>query len=89
MKPTLWHTLRTALPAFVVAATWLASEQAAQAQGLIAQTGAAKTGVGYGLFFLAVILGLVAVCRPSSRQWLYTEQELREQQAKKQGQVKR
>ena len=68
---------------------WFAAEQSAQAQGLLAQTGAAKSGVGYGLLFLAVVLGLVAVCRPSSRQWQYTEEELRQQQAKKQGNVKR
>lgn len=80
---------RIALPALIAGATWLATEQAALAQGLVAQTGAAKTGIGYGLFFLAVILGLLAVCRPSSRQWQYTEQELREQQAKKQGQLRR
>ncbi len=64
-------------------------EQAAQAQLILAQTGPAKTGVGYGLFFLAVILGLLVVCRPSGRQWLYTEEELRQQQAKQQGNLKR
>jgi hypothetical protein len=64
-------------------------EQAVQAQLIFAQTGAAKSGVGYGLFFLAVILGLLLVCRPSGRQWLYTEEELRQQQAKQQGNLKR
>ena len=73
------------VPAALAGAFWLATEQAAEAQGLLAQTGAAKTAVGYALFLLAVLLGLVAVCRPSSRKWLYTEEELREQQAKKQG----
>lgn len=67
---------------------WLAGERAAQAQVLLAQTGMAKTAIGYLLFFLAVILGLLVVCRPTGRQWLYTEQELREQQARKQGQLK-
>ncbi|HUE69263.1 MAG TPA: hypothetical protein VMP01_00075 [Pirellulaceae bacterium] len=89
MISTLWRSLRFALPALIAAATWLETEQAAHAQALVAQTGAAKTGIGYGLFFLAVVLGLLAICRPSSRQWQYTEQELREQQAKKQGQVRR
>jgi hypothetical protein len=67
----------------------MASQQAAFGQELLAQTGAAKTAIGYALFFLAVILGLLVVCRPSGRQWQYTEEELREQQAKKQGQLKR
>ena len=80
--------LRLILPALSVS-LWVAAEQAAQAQGVLAQTGAAKSGVGYGLLFLAVVLGLVAICRPSSRQWQYTEEELRQQQAKKQGNVKR
>jgi hypothetical protein len=56
---------------------------------LLAQTGAAKTAIGYLLFFLAVVLGLLVACRPSGRQWQYTEEELREQQAKKQGNLKR
>lgn len=73
----------------MTAGVWLASEQAAQAQALLAQSGAAKTAVGYALFFLAVILALLVVCRPSGRQWQYTEEELRQQQAKKQGQVRR
>ena len=86
MISTLCRYLRFALPALLAGAFYLATEQAAHAQGLIAQSGAAKSGAGYGLFTLAVILGLVAICRPSSRQWQYTEQELREQQARKQGQ---
>ena len=89
MMSTRWRSLRVSLPALIAAVTWLAVEQSAHAQELIAQTGPAKTGVCYGLFFLAVILGLVAVCRPSSRQWQYTEEELRLQQARKQGQVKK
>jgi hypothetical protein len=68
-----------------VLTTWLAGEQTAQAQVLLAQSGPAKTAVGYVLFFLAIILGLLVVCRPSGRQWQYTEEELRQQQAKKQG----
>jgi hypothetical protein len=86
---TLFFSARHALLASLVAAVWTAGEQAAFGQALLAQTGPAKTAVGYALFFLAVILGLLAVCRPSGRQWQYTEQELREQQAKKQGQLKR
>ena len=81
--------LRPILLASFTAGAWLAGEQAAQAQVLLAQSGAAKTAVGYVLFFLAIILGLLVVCRPSGRQWQYTEEELRQQQAKKQGQVRR
>ena len=79
---------RKFLLSLFVAAAWTALEQATLAQGLLAQTGAAKTAIGYALFFLAVILGMLVVCRPSGRQWLYTEQELREQQARKQGKLK-
>jgi hypothetical protein len=87
LSPRAAPMTKTLLPT-ILAATWLATAEAAQAQGLVAQTGAAKSGVGYALFFLAVILGLVAICRPSGRQWQYTEEELREQQAKRQGQKK-
>ena len=85
---TLLPLVRRFLLAAFVAAAWHAGEHAALAQGLLAQTGAAKTAIGYVLFFLAVILGLLVVCRPSGRQWLYTEQELREQQARKQGKLR-
>ena len=68
---------------------WLASEHLTLGQVLIAQSGAAKTAIGYLLFFLAVGLALLVICRPSSRQWQYTEMEMRERQAKKEGNVKR
>lgn len=86
---TLLNLARRGLLALLMAAVWTAGEHAALGQALLAQTGAAKTAIGYMLFFLAVILGLLVVCRPSGRKWQYTEEELREQQAKKQGQVKR
>ncbi|HZL89461.1 MAG TPA: hypothetical protein VFB96_13940 [Pirellulaceae bacterium] len=85
----LFLATRYGLLASLFAAAWMASEQAAFGQALLAQTGAAKTAIGYVLFFLALILALLVACRPSGRQWQYTEQELREQQAKKQGQLKR
>jgi type VI protein secretion system component VasK len=86
---TLLLSARYTLLAGMMAATWVAGEHAAFGQGLLAQTGAAKTAIGYLLFFLAVVLGLLVACRPSGRQWQYTEEELREQQAKKQGNLKR
>ncbi len=43
------------------------AEQEASAQVLLAQGGAAKTGIGYGLVLLAMILGLVVVLRPNKR----------------------
>jgi hypothetical protein len=62
----------TAIPRFVATAafggmTWLAAEQTASAQMLLAQSGMAKTAIGYVLVFLALILALLVVCRPNSR----------------------
>lgn len=85
----LLHLLRNVVLAALVGVIWQAGEQAVHAQALLAQTGAAKTAIGYALFLLSVILGLLVICRPSGRQWQYTEDELREQQAKKQGQLRR
>jgi hypothetical protein len=48
-------------------AVWLAVEQTASAQVLLAQSGMAKTAIGYVLVFLALVLALLVVCRPSSR----------------------
>jgi hypothetical protein len=46
---------------------WLAFEQTASAQMLIAQTGTAKTAVGWLIVILCIGLGLLVVLRPSSR----------------------
>lgn len=46
---------------------WLAAEQTASAQVLLAQSGMAKTLIGYVLVFLALLLALLVICRPSSR----------------------
>jgi hypothetical protein len=46
---------------------WLAGEQTASAQMLLAQSGMAKTAIGYTLVFLALILALLVICRPNSR----------------------
>jgi hypothetical protein len=48
-------------------ACWLAGEQSASAQALLAQSGVAKTMIGWLLVFLCVGLGLLVVCRPSTR----------------------
>jgi hypothetical protein len=50
-------------------AFWLAAEQTVQAQVLIAQSGAAKTAVGWLLVLLCLLLGLLVVCWPSKRKW--------------------
>jgi hypothetical protein len=46
---------------------WLASEQSASAQALLAQTGGGKTAVGWVIVLLCIALGLLVVCRPSGR----------------------
>jgi len=51
----------------LVAALWLATEQTASAQVLLAQSGGAKTGIGWLIVVLGIGLGLIAVCRPSIR----------------------
>ena len=51
----------------VVAALWVVMEQTASAQVLLAQSGGAKTGIGWLIVLLGVGLGLIAVCRPSVR----------------------
>ena len=45
---------------------WLFDAPVASAQ-LLAQTGAIKTGLGWGLVGLALLLGLIVVCRPAGR----------------------
>lgn len=46
---------------------WLAAEQPASAQMLLAQSGMVKSLIGYVLVFLALLLALLVVCRPSGR----------------------
>ena len=58
---------RQFLIALLGLACWLATEQMASAQVLLAQSGAAKTIMGWMLSVLAIVLGLLVICRPSSR----------------------
>jgi hypothetical protein len=58
------------LSATLAAAFWQALEQPASAQLLLAQSGAAKTAVGWLLVVLAIALGLLVVCRPNRRKSL-------------------
>jgi hypothetical protein len=44
-----------------------ASERTASAQELLAQTGTAKTAVGWVIVLLCIGLGLLVICRPSTR----------------------
>ena len=48
-------------------AAWLAGEQTASAQMLLAQSGMAKSAIGYVLVFLALLLALLVIARPNSR----------------------
>jgi hypothetical protein len=45
----------------------LAAENSASAAELLAQTGTAKTAVGWAIVLLCIGLGLLVVCRPSGR----------------------
>lgn len=58
---------RHVLTALLGLASWLATEQMASAQTLLAQSGAAKTIMGWMLSVLAIVLGLLVICRPSGR----------------------
>ncbi|HZN35008.1 MAG TPA: hypothetical protein VFB80_14365 [Pirellulaceae bacterium] len=58
---------RFALTSLFGAIAWLAAEQPLAAQVLLAQSGAAKSILGWLLTLLAIALGLIVVCRPSSR----------------------
>jgi len=51
----------------LASAVWLAAEQTASAQTLLAQSGFAKTMIGWLLVFLCIGLGLLVVGRPSGR----------------------
>ena len=58
---------RLALTTLFGLVSWLALDQTASAQVLLAQTGSAKTILGWLLTLLAIALGLIVVCRPSTR----------------------
>ena len=59
--------LRSPFIPALTAALWLTVAQPASAQVLLAQSGTAKTGIGWLIVLLGVGLGLIAVCRPSVR----------------------
>lgn len=59
--------LRSGATAGLGFAAWLAGEQTASAQMLLAQSGMAKTAIGYVLVFLALLLALLVIARPNSR----------------------
>lgn len=59
--------LRFLATASLGCAAWLAAEQTASAQMLLAQSGAMKSAIGWLLVFLALILALLVICRPNSR----------------------
>lgn len=58
---------RLALTSLFGLVSWLALDQTASAQELLAQTGTTKTILGWMLSLLAIALGLIVVCRPSNR----------------------
>jgi hypothetical protein len=64
---TLRWTVRRGMELLLALGVWLWLVPPAAAQGLIAQSGAAKTGIGWLVVLLGVGLGLLAVCRPSIR----------------------
>lgn len=59
--------LRCGLANVFGGALWLAAEQTASAQTVLAQSGTTKTLIGWILVLLAIGLGLLVVCRPSGR----------------------
>ncbi|MEX2174950.1 MAG: hypothetical protein WD872_11350 [Pirellulaceae bacterium] len=58
---------RPALVALLGLVAWLAGEQPALAQVILAQSGMAKTAIGWVLVALALLLALLVVGRPSGR----------------------
>ena len=68
------RSLRPALTFAIASAMWLSAEQPAQAGLLLAQTGAAKTAIGWLLVVLCLALALLVVCRPSRRKRLEDNQ---------------
>jgi hypothetical protein len=63
MRPLL-----SARSLFATGFFWLAAQPVANAQVLLAQTGTAKTAIGWGIVALCVGLGLLVVCRPAPDQ---------------------
>jgi hypothetical protein len=63
----LRSSIRLAFTAVFGLLVWLAGAQPASAQELLAQTGTAKTILGWLLSLLAIALGLIVVCRPTGR----------------------
>ena len=46
---------------------WLAGQQTASAQTLLAQTGTTKTAIGWAIVLLCIGLGVLVICRPNAR----------------------
>jgi hypothetical protein len=65
--------LRSTIVASIGFACWLAAEQTASAQTrlpvLLAQSGGAKTAIGWLLVLLCLLLALLAICWPAKRKW--------------------
>ena len=61
--------LRPSLVAACGFVVWMAAEQTASAAPLLAQSGGAKTAIGWLLVLLCLLLGLLAVCWPTKRKW--------------------
>jgi hypothetical protein len=59
--------IRSVFAPVIGVAAWLAGQQPALAQTLLAQTGGTKTAVGWLIVLLCIGLGLLVVCRPSHR----------------------
>jgi hypothetical protein len=63
--------MKTRLPSLasglISGTIWLATEQIASAQPLLAQTGTTKTAIGWTIVLLCLGLGLLVVCRSSVR----------------------
>ena len=66
---------RLSLVAPLALSVWLLGETPVQAQVLLAQSGILKTGIGWLIFLLCLVLGLLVVLRPGSREWTLTDDE--------------
>jgi hypothetical protein len=73
------RAVRWLFMAWFALAFWVGSGQEASAQVLLAQSGVAKTILGWLLTLLAITLGLLVVCRPSSRK----DPDVKERKARK------
>ena len=61
------RAVRLVLTTLIVLVSWLSFDPSASGQILLAQTGTAKTILGWLLTIPALALGLLVVCRPSTR----------------------